>query len=158
MSEYQVGDKVVHANYGLGEIVQMDEKTIHERQSLCYVVRIRDLTIWVMADPPGKSTLRAPTPEGDFESLFVILQSPAEPLPADRYERRTLLFERMKDGRLDSICTVIRDLSSYQREKKWNDNDKLTMERAQNFLLTEWVYSRSVAWAEAQDELTRLLE
>lgn len=158
MSEYQIGDKVVHANYGLGEIVQMDEKYIHERQSLCYVVRIRDLTIWVSADDPGKSTLRAPTPDEDFENLFQILQSPGDPLPADRYERKTALFERMKNGKLDSICSVIRDLKNYQHEKKLNDYDKLTMERAQNFLLTEWVYSRSVSWAEAKTELTRLLE
>jgi RNA polymerase-interacting CarD/CdnL/TRCF family regulator len=112
----------------------------------------------VAADEPGKSTLRAPTPDEDFENLFQILQSPGDPLPADRYERKTALFERMKNGKLDSICSVIRDLKNYQHEKKLNDYDKLTMERAQNFLLTEWVYSRSVSWAEAKTELTRLLE
>jgi RNA polymerase-interacting CarD/CdnL/TRCF family regulator len=158
MMDYQVGDKVIHANYGLGEIIQMDEKFIHERQMLCYVVRVRDLTIWVKADETGKSGLRLPTPEDDFEKLFSILRSPPEPLPADRYERKSALTERMKDGRLESICGVIRDLAHHQREKKFNDNDKSTMERAQNFLLTEWVYSRSVSYDKANAELRQLLE
>jgi RNA polymerase-interacting CarD/CdnL/TRCF family regulator len=158
MMEYQVGDTVVHANYGLGEVVKMDEQLIHEHQSLCYVVRIRDLTIWVTADPEGKTTLRLPTPESDFEELFQILQSPGEPLPDDRYERKTELAERMKEGDLASICAVIRDLTNLQHDKKLNDSDKLTLERAQNFLLSEWAYSWSISRAQAEHELKRLLE
>ena len=157
MMDYQVGDKVIHATYGLGEIIQMDEKFIHERQMLCYVVRIRDLTIWVAADDAGKSSLRMPTPGSDFENLFTILRSPGALLPMDRFERKTLLFEEMKDGEITSICRVIRDLAFYRREKKLNDNDKTTLERAKSFLLAEWMYSLSVSLAQASDELMQLL-
>lgn len=157
MMEYQVGDKVIHANYGLGEIIQMDEKFIHERQMLCYVVRTRDLTIWVMADEPGKSGLRTPTPRGEFGKLFAILRSPGEPLPVDRFDRKSCLTERMKDGELTSICSVIRDLANYRREKKLNDYDKSIMERAESFLLMEWMYSLSVSQLQAYSELRELL-
>jgi RNA polymerase-interacting CarD/CdnL/TRCF family regulator len=157
MMDYHVGDKVIHWYYGLGEIVQMDEKFIHERQMLCYVVRTRDLTIWVTADEPGKSSIRRPTPGSDFENLFAILRSPGRPLPVDRFERKTYLIERMKDGKLASICSVIRDLAFYRREKKLNDYDKSTLERAQSFLLTEWMYSLSVSQVQANSELMQLL-
>jgi len=157
MMDYQVGDKVIHCNYGLGEIVQMDDKFIHERQMLCYVVRIRDLTIWVTADEPGKSSLRLPTPGSDFENLFAILRSPGEPLPMDRFERKTYLHERMKDGELATICSVIRDLAFYRQEKKLNDYDKSTLERAQSFLLTEWTYSLAVSQLQANNELMQFL-
>lgn len=157
MLDYQVGDKVIHANYGLGEIVQMDEKFIHERQMLCYVVSIRDLTIWVMADEAGKSGLRPPTPGCDFEKLFAILSSPGEPLPIDRFERKTILFDRMKDGKLASICSVIRDLAFYRQGKKFNDHDKSTLERAKDLLLAEWMYSLSVPLVQAKSELMLLI-
>jgi RNA polymerase-interacting CarD/CdnL/TRCF family regulator len=157
MMDYQVGDTVIHANYGLGEIVQMDEKFIHERQMLCYVVSIRGMTIWVMADDAGKSGLRLPTPGSDFEKLFAILSSPGEPLPVDRFERKTFLFDRMKDGRLASICSVIRDLALYRQGKKFNDYDKSTLERAKDFLLAEWMYSLSVSLAQANHKLMQLL-
>lgn len=155
--DYQVGDKVIHWNYGLGEIIQMDERLIHERQTLCYVVRIRDLTIWVTADEPEKLSIRMPTPRRDFEKLFAILRSPAEPLPVDRYERRTHLVGRMKDGTLVSMCEVIRDLVSHRRQKALNDNDKLTLERARNFLLAEWAHSLSISSIQANDDLQQML-
>ncbi len=157
MSDYQVGDTVIHASYGLGEIIKMDEKFIHGRQMLCYVVRVGNLTIWVMADEPGKSGLRLPTPDNDFENLFVILSSPGKLLPTDRFERKNELFERMKAGDLTSICTVIRDLNAYRHIKQLNDYDKTVMERAEHLLLDEWMFSRSVSLNQAYDELKRLL-
>jgi len=157
MLDYQIGDKVIHATYGLGEVVQIDEKYIHERQMLCYVVSIRDMTIWVMADEAGKSGLRLPTPRDDFENLFAILTSPGEPLPVDRFERKTHLLDRMKDGRLASICSVIRDLVFYRQARKFNDYDKSTLERAKDLLLTEWTYSLSVSPVQAKNELVQLI-
>lgn len=157
MLDYHVGDTVIHANYGLGEIVDMDQKVIHERQMLCYVVKIRNLTIWVQADETGKSGLRPPTPSKDFEKLFTILRGQGEPLPNDRFDRKTVLTERMKDGKLTSICSVIRDLACFKREKKFNDNDKAIMERAQNLLLAEWMYARAISLAQATEELQKLL-
>ncbi len=158
MQNFQVGEKVVHANYGLGEIIQMDVKFIHERQMLCYMVRVRDLTIWVNADENSMSGLRRPTPEGDFEKLFILLKSPGEPLPVNVYDRKRELLDRMKDGKLASICAVIRDLTFFQREKRLNYNDKNLIERAKEMLLAEWVYSRSVTYRQANDELARLLQ
>jgi RNA polymerase-interacting CarD/CdnL/TRCF family regulator len=157
MLDYQVGDKVIHSYYGLGEILKMDEQVIHERQKLCYVVRIHDLSIWVAADEPGKMSIRPPTPKRDFAELFAILGSPGGPLPVDRYERKTYLYEQMKDGELTSICAVIRDLACYRRGKKLNENDKSTLDRAQSFLLAEWMFSLSVPLAQAYNELTELL-
>jgi CarD family transcriptional regulator len=157
MLDYHVGDKVIHAHHGLGEIVQMDEKFIHDRQMLCYVVNIRGMTIWVMADEAGKSGLRLPTPGRDFEKLFAVLSSPGEPLPADRFERKTHLFDRMKDGKLASICAVIRDLAHHQQGKKFNDYDKSTLERAKELLLAEWMYSLSVSLVQANSKLMQLL-
>lgn len=157
MLEYQVGDKVIHCNYGLGEIVQIDEKFIHERQMLCYVVRTRDLTIWVTADEPGKISIRRPTPGSKFENLFAILRSQGEPLPMDRHERKTYLLERIKDGELASICSVIRDLAFYRRGRKLNDYDKSTLDRAKNFLLSEWMHSLAVSQVQANNELIELL-
>lgn len=155
--DYQVGDKVIHWNYGLGEIIGLDEKFIHERQMLCYVVRIRDLTIWVEAEDTSGSSLRLPTPGGDFENLFTILHSPGEPLPIDRFERKIQLSDRMKDGKLVSICSVVRDLSFYRQAKKLNYNDKSTLDRAVSFLLDEWMFSLSVSLAQANSELGHLL-
>ena len=154
---FQVGDQVIHSNYGLGEIVQMDEKVIRGRNTRCYVVRIRDLTLWVPVVDINKCSLRFPTPKNEFGALFKILGSPGEPLPQDRIDRKTQLLEDLKDGKLEGVCRVVRDLWFLRRTKKLNENDKAILERARDFLFNEWKLSFSVSSAQAEQELSHLL-
>ena len=156
--DFQIGDKVIHKNYGLGEIVQLDEKVLAGRSGRYYVVEIRDLTIWVPMNDAGECNLRLPTPRDEFKKLLAILRSPGEMLSNDRLERRTQLLERMNDGNLESICRVVRDLSYYRQEKKLNEHDVSVLERAQNFLLSEWNLVLSVSLPEAERELNQLLK
>jgi RNA polymerase-interacting CarD/CdnL/TRCF family regulator len=154
---FHVGDQVVHWAYGLGAIIQLDEKELSGHASQYYVVQIRDLTIWVPLNEMGERCLRLLTPAREFQKFFDILASPGEPLSPDRFERKTQLTERMKDGTLASICQVIRDLSYYKQTKKMNENDTSTLKRARGFLLDEWSAALSVPAQNAESELMALL-
>ncbi|MGW8249569.1 MAG: CarD family transcriptional regulator [Anaerolineales bacterium] len=155
---FQVGDQVIHWVYGLGEIIQLDEKVLSGNPAIYYVVQIRDLTIWVPRDEAGVHCLRFPTPAKDFQKLFHLLSSPGESLATDRYLRRTQLMELLKDGTLESICRVIRDLVWYKRSNKINESDNSILARARNFLLTEWSAALSVPIQQAERELGNLLQ
>lgn len=155
---FQVGDQVVHWSYGPGEVILLDEKIISGQKTAYYVVKIRDLTLWVPIEDAGKSSLRLLTPANKFEKLFTILSSPGEPLSTDRMERKMQLTERMRDGGLESICTVIRDLSFFKHTQKMNDQDAATLKRAEAFLLTEWTLSLPDSLSQAEDSLKHLLE
>lgn len=155
--KYRVGDKVIHWTYGLGEIIQLEEKTISGQKALYYVVRIRDLTLWVQTDESGERSLRQPTPSSEFAQIFKILRSPGVELSPDRQERRLFLLNQMRDGTLESICRVLRDLTLFCTTKKINDNDKTLLERTRNLLITEWKLSLSVPADQAERELTAML-
>lgn len=155
---FQVGDKVVHWSYGPGEIVRIDDKSLSGHSDQYYVVRVRDLTLYVPVAGAEKHRLRLPTARRDCEKLFDILRSPGERLSDDRYERKTQLTELMSDGRLESVCRVIRDLYDFGCRKKLNDYDASLLERARRFLLDEWILSLSIPLGDAQRKLDRLLE
>jgi len=154
---YHVGDQVVHWVYGLGEIIQLDEKKLSGKPENFYVVNIRDMTLWVPISERGERCLRSLTPANDFQKLFGILASPGEPLSTDRLERRNQLAERLKDGTLESICQVIRDLALHKRIQKMNENDNAIQHRALSFLLDEWSTVLSVPVQQADHELKELL-
>ena len=154
---FHVGDQVVHWAFGLGAIIQLDEKELSGRTGQYYVVQIRDLTLWVPINETGEHSLRLLTPARDFQRLFEILASPGEPLSPNRFERKTQLTERMKDGTLESICQVVRDLASYMQTKKMNEDDTSTWKRARSFLLDEWSTALSVPAQRAERELMELL-
>jgi RNA polymerase-interacting CarD/CdnL/TRCF family regulator len=154
---FDIGDKVIHWTYGLGEVVNIEEKPINGHPTNCYVVRTSDLTIWIPINDLQQRSLRVPTPPEEFGGMFAILSNPSEKLPEDRVLRKNQLMAQLKDGQLASICRVVRDLTHYNRSTKANDQERSILERAINSLLTEWIYSLGVPLIQARQALTKLL-
>ena len=96
---FHKGDTVMHWTYGIGQIVNLEERALAGSKTIYYVVQVRDMTVWVPADNKVRSRLRSPTPKPHFQRLLAILSSPSEPLPEDRLERKTRLLELLEDGR-----------------------------------------------------------
>jgi RNA polymerase-interacting CarD/CdnL/TRCF family regulator len=155
---FHVGDKVIHCTHGLGEIVQIEQKNIRDQLTNCYVVRIQDMLIWIPIDDPRQQSLRLPAQPEEFVGLSAILTSPGEQLQEDRLLRKDQLLTQMRDGQLESICRVVRDLTQYKRSKKLNDQESSILERATNSLLTEWSLSLGMSENQAQLAMTKLLE
>lgn len=156
---FHKGDTVMHWTYGIGQILNLEERAIEGSKTIYYVVQVRDMTVWVPADSKVKSRLRSPTPKLRFQRLLAILSSPSEPLPEDRLERKTRLLELLEDGRPESLCRVIRDLSAYQKQqvRPMNDNDQMILKQSRNTLLGEWGFVLAITHAQAEHELYRLL-
>ena len=154
---FHEGDPVMHWTYGFGQIVHLEERVISGSKTLYYAVQVRDLTVWVPADSNLESRLRTPTSQTRFRQLLNILSSPGESLPDDRLQRKARLFELLKDGRTESLCHAIRNLSTYQNTKSLNDSDQIILKQSQNTLLGEWEFVLSVPRAQAEIEMYRLL-
>lgn len=155
--DFRVGDPIVHWSHGIGEIVGLEERAVAGKNTLYYVVKIQEFTIWVPADDKVLSRLRVPTSERKFKKLFAILSGPGESLSDDRLVRKTQLHNGLADGKVETLCHVIRDLTSYALRKHLNENDKDVLQRARNLLVGEWKFSLSVPLVDAEIELGRLL-
>lgn len=155
---FQVGDRVIHWTYGPGQIVQVEEKQVATEMVQYYKVQVKDLTIWVPLKETEKQRLRNPTPAKEFKKLIQILGKAGEPLADDRLQRKSQLLGRLQDGKIESTCMVIRDLSFYSKQKKLSESDAMIMERAQRFLLAEWVISLNTTMTDAQQAMGKLLE
>ena len=156
---FHKGDTVMHWTHGIGQIVNLEERALAGSKTIYYVVQVRDMTVWIPADNKVGSRLRPPTPKPRFERLLTILSSPSEPLPEDRLERKTRLLELLQDGRPESLCQIIRDLSAYQKQlgKPMNENDQMILKQSRKTLLGEWGFVLSITHAQAERELHHLL-
>ena len=155
--DFQIGDPVMHWTYGLGEIVGLEERALTSENKLYYVVRVQNMTVCVPADGKAGNRLRPPTPQGEFEALFTILGEPGGSLSEDRLERKNLLRKDLSDGKVETICRVIRDLSFYSKKKALNDDEKDILKRAWTSLCGEWGYALSIPLAQVERELNSLL-
>jgi len=156
--DLQIGDKIIHRTFGLGEIIDIQERIINGAQTHCYVVQVNNMTIWVPADIPGQNSLRKPTSPEEFIKTMEILTTPHDHLEEDRLERKKHLMDLMKDGQLSSICRVVRDLSYYKHNAKLNDQEKSILEHAIDSLLTEWSRSMDIPLDEAQKSMESMLQ
>lgn len=154
----QTGDTVMHWTYGLGQVLRMEARILSNKNTVYYMIQVDEMTIWVPADSNLQNRLRAPTSKADFKRLFAILSGPAEPLPDDRYERKTRLLAQLKDGRAESLCRVIRDITAYQRVRSLNETDMAILRRSQKMLVGEWSYALGILPMQAERELSNLLE
>ncbi len=154
---FQIGDKVIHCTFGFGEIIKIEEKTINGGVENCFVVQMSDMTIWVPIDDSAQTSLRAPTSQKEFIETLPILTSPTENLVDDRVLRKKQLSDRLKDGQLSSICSVVRDLSSYQRKFMLNDQERSILDRAIKSLLTEWTFSLGTTQTQARQAMESML-
>ncbi|MGE5251080.1 MAG: CarD family transcriptional regulator [Bacteroidota bacterium] len=156
--KFQVGDTVMHWRHGLGQITGLEERDMLGKVQLCYVVKMRDLSIWVPVDELLEERLRRPTPAAAFKKLFGILSGPAESLPEERRERKSRLSTKLAAGTAAARCQVIRDLTTRADQKSLNEDDRSTLQWARTMLLAEWGYCLQVPPTQAEDELSRLLK
>jgi RNA polymerase-interacting CarD/CdnL/TRCF family regulator len=154
---YHKGDVVMHCTHGIGKIIQLEERALYGPSMLYYAVQIGDMTVWVPSDDNLAVRLRLPTRGDEFQRLLDILNGPGDPLPDDRHERKELLADWLRDGRAESLCRVIRSLTSHRRSHSLNDNDQIVLKRAQRALVGEWSHSLSITPAQAEIELQHLL-
>jgi RNA polymerase-interacting CarD/CdnL/TRCF family regulator len=154
---FHEGDSVMHWTHGLGKVLKLEERSLAGEKILYYAIQIGEMTIWVPADEQLETRLRLPTKEAEFKGLMGILSDEGEPLPADRFERRKLLLEWVKDGRTESLFRVIRSLSTHRHIQSLNMNDEALLKRTRKALLGEWSFSMSIPPAQAEHELQHLL-
>jgi len=154
---FQIGDWVVHCTHGLGQVLAIEERMNNNKTALYYMIQLKDLTIWVPVDENQNSRLRSPASPEEFHRLLATLSDPGEQLLDDRRQRNLQLLEMLRDGRIESLFRVLRNLAAHRRHRTWSEYDSALMNRVQKALIGEWSFSLSMNPLDAEIELQRLL-
>lgn len=157
---YQVGDTVIHPAHGVGVITRLDEMIQGEQSHLYYVLATPDkVTIWVPVDTAAQCGMRAVVSASGFAvATSGILSSAAQPLKEQAYERQAEIRERLNQGTLEAICSIVRDLTVRRSSQRLNENDARMLKRTRKLLLDEWVLVMDVLQQEAESHLSGMLQ
>ncbi|MDK1028656.1 MAG: CarD family transcriptional regulator [Anaerolineae bacterium] len=155
--KFNIGDKVVHPQHGVGYVANREEKQFEESDSRTYyVISIPDTTIWVPVDLTS-SGLRKLSVRSDLKKCRKVLQSAPGMLKPDR-DLQSSLVDHIKQGSIIAQCEVVRDLSAYG----WNkplfgpiaDFQRIIFD----VLCQEWSIVDELPLAEASHEIGDLLK
>jgi RNA polymerase-interacting CarD/CdnL/TRCF family regulator len=154
----EVGDRVVHPQYGVGQVVRLDEREFEPgvvRQY--YEISIPGSTLWVSLDLPTFG-LRKLTVRSEIERCRKILELPPAPLTEDARLRQSDLATRLKQGTIHAHCEVVRDLTAYGVHKPLSGNIAAFLRVTQDVLCQEWAAVEGITLSAANAEISILLD
>jgi len=156
---FKIGDTVVHPQYGLGQVVNLEEREFDPGMKRSYyeVLIEAGSTLWVPQEPPSFG-LRKLAERSEIDHCRKILESPPVPVDEDARSRQSNLSNRLKRGTIRTQCEVVRDLYAYGEHKSMYGSMSNFLRQTQSVLCQEWAVVEEVTLMQAFEEVNSLLE
>ena len=154
---FQVGEKVVYPNQGVGTIENISSRSFGSQQERFYLLRLlpNSMTVMVPFSHVGDVGLRKVTKSSDISRVLTYLAAGRPTCTHDWKDRFKENSEKMKSGSLLEIAEVFKALVLIQSSKPLSFREKKMLDRARHMLLSEVSISRNVPEIHAAGMLQR---
>jgi CarD family transcriptional regulator len=157
--QFEIDDTVVHPAYGIGEVIDIEEKKFNQQGTKQYYkVKLPRRTLWLPVETQETSGLRLITAKSQLDQYRVLLKSPPMPLEQNHHRRHLELTDRLKEGTFQVLCEVVRDLSAWGWEKPLGPTDASILQKIRQNLAEEWATAAGISTPEATKEINALLQ
>ena len=136
---FQIGEKVVYPNYGVGTIENISTRVSGIRPERFYLLRlsVNNMTVMVPCSHAGDVGLRKITKTGEFAKMLCFLAGGNCRSSRDWKDRFKENSERMQHGSILEIAEVLKGLLIQQQLKPLSFREKKMLERSRQMLITE---------------------
>lgn len=159
---FQIGEKIVYPNHGVATIENISSRVFAGNFERFYFLRLihSSLTVMVPFSHADDLRLRRVTRNGELAKVVEFLAEPKRRRNPhqdwkDRFRENT---EKMQNGSLLEIATVLKCLLISQAHKPLSFREKKMLDRARHMLITELCTSRGWDEADAVRILDQALE
>ena len=155
----EIGERVVHPQHGVGQVVKLEEREFERGDSRRYyeISIPGGSTVWVPVDL-SNSGLRRLAQKTELAHCREILRARPLPLTEDGRVRQSELIARLKQGTIAVQCAVVRDLSAFVAHKPAYGTITAFLEGMLRVLCQEWAMVQETTMSEAMVEISSLLE
>jgi CarD family transcriptional regulator len=157
---FQVGEKVVYPNHGVGVIENVSARSFGSRFEHFYLLRMTctSLTVMVPLSHVSDLRLRKITRNGEVGKVLLFLSSGECRRQADWKDRFKENSEKMRSGGLLEMAEVLKGLLVLQISKPLSFREKKMLDHARHMLTTEIAVSRAIPEVEAAAMLQKALQ
>jgi CarD family transcriptional regulator len=157
--QFNVGDKVVYPNHGVGIIEQISYGMVEGRTETYYLLRITSSSLKVMiprsnADAVG---LRPVIRNGETTKVLGYIEKGKFNSHHDWKHRYKENSDRMRTGSLIEVAAVLKSLVALSRTKPLSFREKKMLERAKYLLVSELATARNTTAANMETTLVKSL-
>ncbi len=136
---FQIGEKVVYPNYGVGTIENISTRVSGTRPERFYLLRltVNNMTVMVPCSHAGDVGLRKVTKTSELAKMLCFLAGGSCRSNRDWKDRFKENSERMQHGSILEIAEVLKGLLIQQQLKPLSFREKKMLDRARQMLITE---------------------
>jgi CarD family transcriptional regulator len=157
---FQIGEKVVFPNHGVGVIENVSSRSFGSRYENFYLLRLTcsSLTVMVPLSHASDLRLRRVTRNGAVSKVLCYLSNGPCSSNGDWKDRFKENSEKMLSGGLLETAQVLKGLLTLQGTKPLSFREKKMLDRARHMLITEIAVSRCIPEPAAIEMLQRALQ
>ena len=136
---FQVGDKVIYPNHGLGVVQRIETKTILGTTCGFYQLRMvsNDTTVLVPVENADNVGLRKAVGDQEVERLFGLLGDGKIDTHQNWKGRFKDNSDRMRTGSIFDVVEVLKSLTYLARSKNLSFREKRMLDRAKFLVISE---------------------
>jgi len=137
--EFNVGDKVIYPNQGVGIIKDVCQRSIAGRLEQFYLLKItsNNSTVMIPVGNVDHVGLRRLCSNSQLDSLFKILQDVFSKPNPDWKNRYKDNLEKMRTGSVFEVAEVLKNLYFLSFQKSLSFREKKMFDRARQLIISE---------------------
>lgn len=135
---YAIGDWVVHNLYGIGQIMDIENRPIRGEKTACFRVKTKDAAFWFPQDQADNPRIRPIATPTVIRRAISALKKPGKDVETDSTIWRTRIDEVKANDNLTEFSETIRDLSILGTERKLNQTENKALQYFIDRLKREW--------------------
>lgn len=143
---YEIGSYVVCPGHGVGQILNIEKKTLGEEEKTFYIVKVISNGMTIMVPSDKKDGLRELVSNNEIDSVFTLLQDHEVKVDNSTWNRRHRDYlAKVKTGSLIEIADVLRSLFLLKNVKKLSFGERKMMEQCKDLIIKEIAISTGEA-------------
>jgi CarD family transcriptional regulator len=156
---FEIGDKVIYPNHGLGIVERIETKTIMGTTCGFYQLRMaNETTVFVPVDNVDGVGLRRAITDAEVERLFELLgdgQIESHQNWKGRFKDNS---DRMRTGSIYDVVEVLKSLTFLSKSKSLSFREKRMLDRAKFLVVSEITEVLAEKTPQVEDKVEKALE
>ncbi len=154
---FQIGDKVVYPNQGVGVIEQVSTRNVTGTPEMFYLLKLNASSLRVMVPMSNVASvgLRRVARSRDIGGILDFLQNGRCKMPQDWKGRFKENSEKMRSGSLQQVAEVLKSLLVLNQAKPLSFREKRMLDRAWQLLVDEIAMARGTSKTEVETLLVK---
>ncbi len=157
--QFSVGDKVVHPQYGPGQIVGVEHRELVEGFEHYYVIEllIDGSTLFIPMRKMNELGMRAVMSQAKLARVLATLREMPQRLSKDFKVRQARIREKLATARPTKVAEAVRDLTGRRRRSHLTKVDERLLKQSREFLAAEMAAVNGIDVVYAHQEIDAAL-